>query len=168
MARLAVVLAALALLGMGAIGVAALAPESLPPQLSAYMPARQAQVTQTQLQAITDRLDGLTQELEKLHQAQTEQAAAIRSLSAAQQQAAGHITTAHDDATQQSAIVDLRQQLAELEKTVAGIRKTEGTAPITGTAAPAKPPARRPVRHSSPASAPPTQRAAAPPDSSAR
>jgi hypothetical protein len=168
MARLAVVLASLALLGTGIVGVAALAPESLPPQLTAYMPAKQVQGMQTQLQTVADRLDRLAGDLEKVRQAQADQAAAIGSLSAAQQQAAERVPATQDDAAQQSALGELRQQLAELEKTVAGMRKTEGAALITGTAAPAKPPARRPARHSSPASAQTTQRATALPGSSAR
>jgi predicted nucleic acid-binding Zn-ribbon protein len=162
MARLTVVLASLALIGTGVVGVAAFAPESLPPQLSAYMSTRQARVTPEQLKTVTDRLDRLAGNLEKVQQAQTDQAAAISSLSEAQKQAAERITTAmglatsksQDDATQQRAIGDLHQanatmqrQIAELQKAVAGMRRTVGAALTAPTAAPAKPSAQRPAQH---------------------
>ena len=161
MARLATVLASLALIGTGVVGVAAFAPEVLPPQLAAYVPARRHQVTPEQLRLVAERLDRLVWDVEKLRQAQTDQASALGSLATAQQQAAERIATAMDlaagqsqnEATQQSAIGDLRQahavmqrQLGELQQEVAGMRRTVGAAFTTPTAAPPRPSAQRPAR----------------------
>jgi chromosome segregation ATPase len=161
MARSAVVLAVLALIGTGFVGVAALAPGSLPPEFSIYLPARQVQVVQKQLQITSDHLAGLAGDLEKIRQAQTSQAAAIYSLTTAQQQAAERIASAmdlaasksQDAATQQGAIGDLRQanatmqrQITELQKAVAGMRRAVATTLTSSTAAPAKPLAQQPAR----------------------
>ena len=145
MARLALALASLSLLSVAALaGIVTLS-------------APQSQVTAEQLQSVIARLDRMAIDLEAVRRAQSDQAAALDTLTKEQERASGRIATAMDlaasksqaDADQQRDIGDLRQasaamqrEIAELQQAVAALHQNAG-ATQTGSAAAGRPAQRR-------------------------
>lgn len=145
MARLALVLAALALLSVAALaGIVTLS-------------APRSQVTAEQLQSVIARLDRMATDLEAVRRAQSDQAAVLDALTKEQERASGRIATATDlaasksqaDADLQRGIGDLRQasatmqrEIAELQQAVAALRQNAEATQI-GSAAARQPAQRR-------------------------
>ena len=141
MARLALALASLSLLSVAALaGVVTLS-------------APQPHVTAEQLQGVTARLDRMATDLEAVRRAQSDQAAALDTLTKEQERASGRIATAMDlaasksqaDADLQRGIGDLRQasatmqrEITELQQAVAALRQN-AEATQTGSAAARQP-----------------------------
>jgi hypothetical protein len=118
MARLAAALAFLSLLVTVALAAVVVAPDRLPPQLSALAAGRQPRVTAEQMQSVIARLDRIGGELEKLRQVQQEQGKAIASAN----QASGQ------NAQLQQAIASVRQDVATLRQDVESLRAAPSSA----------------------------------------
>ena len=145
MARLALALASLSLLSVAALARVV------------TLSAPQPHVTAEQLQGVTARLDRMATDLEAVRRAQSDQAAALDTLTKEQERASGRIAAAMDlaasksqaDADLQRGIGDLRQasaamqrEIAELQQAMAALRQNAG-ATQTGSAAVRRPAQRR-------------------------
>lgn len=113
MARVAVALALLSLLVTAGLAAIVIAPDYLPSRMSALAVSSQSRATAEQMQSVTQKLDRVAGDIERLRRIQLEQGNTFRS----------------QDTQLQQAIASLQQDVATLRQNVDGLQAALRPAP---------------------------------------